>query len=150
MIELLSEVNYWHWLALGLLLLAGELLGTAGYFLWLGISALIVGALLSVLPLGWELQWVTFATLCMSTTWLWWRRQFSADKSSDADRDLNQKQKQMVGLTVVLENDIKVGSNRIKIGDTTWSAKSTQNIAIGEQVKVVSMDGIILTIEKVV
>lgn len=31
MIELLSQVNYWHWLALGLLLLCGELLGTAVY-----------------------------------------------------------------------------------------------------------------------
>ena len=44
MVELLEQMNHWHWLAFGLLLLAAELLGTAGYFLWLGISAILVGA----------------------------------------------------------------------------------------------------------
>ncbi|OJI55067.1 hypothetical protein VV1062A_02631 [Vibrio vulnificus] len=48
MIELLDGINHWHWLALGLALLAVELLGTAGYFLWLGLSALLVGLLLSL------------------------------------------------------------------------------------------------------
>lgn len=45
MVELLEQVNHWHWLAFGLALLALELIGTAGYFLWIGISAMLVGAL---------------------------------------------------------------------------------------------------------
>lgn len=48
--NLLDGITFWHWLAFGFVLLAVELLGTAGYFLWLGLSALLVGALLAVLP----------------------------------------------------------------------------------------------------
>lgn len=48
--EFFEQMNHWHWLTLGLLLLAGELLGTAGYFLWIGLSAVAVGALYAVIP----------------------------------------------------------------------------------------------------
>lgn len=69
--NLLDGITFWHWLAFGFVLLAVELLGTAGYFLWLGLSALFVGALLAVLPFGWQLQWLSFATFSLLTTWLW-------------------------------------------------------------------------------
>ena len=65
MVELLEQVNHWHWLAFGLALLALELIGTAGYFLWIGISAMLVGALLGALPLGWQMQWLSFASFSL-------------------------------------------------------------------------------------
>ena len=102
MFELLDSLNYWHWLAFGLALLAVELLGTAGYFLWLGLSALIVGLLLTLLPMSWQLQWIAFSVFSLMTTWLWWRRQFKKDSSDDLNRDLNQKQKQLIGQTLSL------------------------------------------------
>ena len=148
MIELLNSINYWHWLALGLALLACELLGTAGYFLWLGLSALIVGALLTFIPMSWQLQWVAFGVFSLTTTWLWWRKQFKADKQSDANRDLNQKQKQLIGQTVTLEEDFPAGKGRIKLGDTTWSAQSEHQISAGSTVEVTSVNGILLTIQK--
>ncbi|KJR28493.1 hypothetical protein BOO91_07520 [Vibrio navarrensis] len=148
MVELLEGMNHWHWLAFGLALLAVELLGTAGYFLWFGISALAVGLLLSLMPLGWPVQWSAFAAFSLATTWIWWRRQLKHDKQSDACRDLNQKQKQLVGQELILEEDIQVGMNRIRIADTTWSAKSTTHIPSGSKVKIVAMEGIILVLEK--
>ncbi|KOO12518.1 hypothetical protein AKJ18_23525, partial [Vibrio xuii] len=105
MVELLDSINYWHWLALGLLLLAAELLGAAGYLLWLGLSALLVGILLAVVPLSWQLQWTSFGSFSLITTWLWWRRQLTHDKQSDDQRDLNQKQKQLVGQVIKLDED---------------------------------------------
>lgn len=148
MIELLDSINHWHWLAFGLALLALELLGTAGYFLWLGLSALIVGALLTFIPMSWQLQWVSFAVFSLVTTWLWWRKQFKKDKSSDANRDLNQKHKQLIGQTVVLEEDFPTGKGRIKLGDTTWTAQSSQDLKAGSIVEVQEVNGIVLTISK--
>ncbi|EJN6827352.1 hypothetical protein ATY37_08905 [Vibrio cidicii] len=148
MVELLEGMNHWHWLALGLALLAVELLGTAGYFLWFGISALAVGLLLSLMPFAWPVQWSAFAAFSLVTTWIWWRRQLKHDKQSDASRDLNQKQKQLVGQELILEEDIQVGMNRIRIADTTWSAKSTTNMPSGSKAKIVAMEGIILVLEK--
>ncbi len=148
-ISLLDGITFWHWLALGFAMLAVELLGTAGYFLWLGISALIVGVLLSILPMSWQLQWLSFATFSLVTTWLWWRRQWKKDKQDDQARDLNQKYKQLIGRTVTIDEDFSVGLNRIHVADTTWSAQCNQVIPAGTRVKVVAVDGIILVIEPV-
>ena len=146
MIELLDQVNHWHWLAFGLLLLGLELLGTAGYFLWIGISAMIVGALLGALPLSWQMQWLSFASFSLITTWLWWRRQLKSDRKSDKAQVLNQRDKQLIGKTTRLEDDIQKGKCRIRIGDTTWSAITATDITAGTEVVVTAVDGIVLTI----
>ena len=147
MVELLEQVNHWHWLAFGLALLALELVGTAGYFLWIGISAMLVGALLGALPIGWQMQWLSFASFSLITTWLWWRRQLSNDRQSDAGRELNQREKQLVGQTIILSEDVKKGSCRIKFGDSSWSAKASQDIPSGTEIRIVALDGIVLIIE---
>ena len=149
MMEFFEQMNHWHWLTLGLLLLAGELLGTAGYFLWIGLSAVTVGILYSVIPMSWQLQWVSFSVFSLFSTWLWWRYQHKKDIKSDSTRQLNQKDKQLLGQITRLDDDVLAGNCRIKLGDTTWSAKSFENISKGTMVCVVSVDGIILTIEPV-
>ncbi len=146
MVELLEQVNHWHWLAFGLALLALELVGTAGYFLWIGISAMLVGALLGALPIGWQMQWLSFASFSLITTWLWWRRQLSSDKQSDSNRELNQREKQLVGQTARIDTDIQKGKCRIRLGDTTWSAVSSHDLKAGTEVIVTAVDGIVLKI----
>ena len=47
----------------------------------------------------------------------------------------------------MLFRSVIAGSCRIVLGDTTWSAKSLQDIAKGTLIRVVAVDGIILTIE---
>ncbi|MDQ5892952.1 MAG: inner membrane protein, partial [Pseudomonadota bacterium] len=62
-IELVMENAHWFWLSLGGLLLAAEMLGASGYMLWSGLSAVLVGLLTWVMPLGWPLQGTIFAIL---------------------------------------------------------------------------------------
>ncbi|ENM5904378.1 NfeD family protein [Vibrio mimicus] len=149
MIELLSQLNFWHWLAFGLILLAAELLGTAGYFLWLGLSALLVGMLLTVMPIGWQLQWLAFASFSLVTTWLWWRRQFNQDKKQDAERDLNQKDKQLIGRVIQITEDTPAGEFQISLGDTRWTARCEQDLEQGSRVSVIAVDGIILIVRPI-
>ncbi|ENM5726685.1 NfeD family protein [Vibrio mimicus] len=149
MIELLSQLNFWHWLAFGLILLAAELLGTAGYFLWLGLSALLVGLLLAVMPMGWQLQWLAFASFSLVTTWLWWRRQFNQDKKQDAERDLNQKDKQLLGRVIQITEDTPAGEFQISLGDTRWTARCEQDLEQGSRVSVIAVDGIILIVRPI-
>ncbi|MFG0606022.1 NfeD family protein [Vibrio mimicus] len=149
MVELLSHLNFWHWLALGLLLLAAELLGTAGYFLWLGLSALLVGLLLAVMPIGWQLQWLAFASFSLITTWLWWRRQYSQDKKQDVERDLNQKDKQLIGRVIQITEDTPAGEFQVSLGDTRWTARCEQGLTMGSRVSVIAVDGIILVVKPI-
>ena len=146
MIELMQQVTHWHWLAFGLALLCLEILGTAGYFLWLGLSALIVGALLSVLPLGWQMQWLSFASFSLITTWLWWRYQRTKDHHDDKTNTLNRRTQQLIGECVVLTEPFPEGKGRIHLGDSSWTAISEQAFAAGSRVEVYKVDGINLYI----
>ena len=146
MISLLEQMNFWHWMALGLVLLLLELLGTAGYLLWLGVSALLVGLILFVLPMSWTLQWLTFAVFSLFATWLWWRFQHKRDSVEDEARTLNQRTEQLIGQTCVLQQPLPMGQGRIQLGDTTWMAKTDKPIEAGTLVEVIAVDGITLVI----
>ncbi len=149
MIEWLAQMNHWHWLAIGLCLLAGELLGAAGYLLWLGLSALVVGMIVVFLPISWQLQWISFASISLVTTWLWWRKQLSTDREDDSRRQLNQKEKQLIGKTSVVDHDITAGQFRLKLGDTTWTAESDVALKAGDRVTVIAVDGIVVKVKPI-
>ncbi len=146
MMTLLEQMNFWHWIALGLVLLLLELLGAAGYLLWLGISAVLVGLLMIALPLSWTLQWVAFAVFSLFTTWLWWRYQHQRDIQNDKTNTLNQRGAQMIGQECVLDHAIVAGNDRMRLGDTTWSIISSRDLPAGTRVKIVSINGIVLTV----
>ena len=71
----------------------------AACFLWLGISAILIGIIFVILPISWQLQWVCFASFSLVTTWGWWRFQYKEDRQSEEKQSLNQKEKQLIGKT---------------------------------------------------
>ena len=73
MTALFEGLTHWHWLGLGFVLLAIEVLGSVGFLLWTGIAALEVGILLLIWPFGWQAQLLLFAAQSLVTTWAWWR-----------------------------------------------------------------------------
>ncbi|WP_305372073.1 NfeD family protein [Photobacterium leiognathi] len=147
MIYLLEQMNFWHWLAIGLVLLLLELLGTAGYLLWLGISAVLVSILVLMLPISWPLQWISFAVFALFTTWLWWRYQHKKDKSDASVTKLNQRDAQMIGQRSVVTEAIVAGAGRLQFGDTTWSVVTEVDLEAGQKVEVVAVEGITLVIK---
>ncbi|MCG3884183.1 NfeD family protein [Photobacterium leiognathi] len=147
MIYLLEQMNFWHWLAIGLVLLLLELLGTAGYLLWLGISAVLVSILVLMLPISWPLQWISFAVFALFTTWLWWRYQHKKDKSDASVSKLNQRGAQMIGQRSVVTEAIVAGAGRLQFGDTTWSVVTDVDLEVGQKVEVVAVEGITLVIK---
>ncbi|KJF91829.1 NfeD family protein [Photobacterium leiognathi] len=147
MIYLLEQMNFWHWLAIGLVLLLLELLGTAGYLLWLGISAVLVSILVLMLPISWPLQWISFAVFALFTTWLWWRYQHKKDKSDASVTKLNQRGAQMIGQRSVVTKAIVAGAGRLQFGDTTWSVVTEVDLEAGQKVEVVAVEGITLVIK---
>ena len=139
----------WHWFILGFVLLAFEILGTAGYLLWLGLSAILVGIIVTLIVPSTTVQFVLYAVFCIITTVFWWRYQHQKDKKSDKKRTLNNKENQLVGKEVYLENVINKGSNRLKLGDTTWTAYSDENIDLGAKIIITKLEGNVVYIKKV-
>ncbi len=62
--DLLASIEFWHWWVAAVALIIVEALAPGAVFLWLGVSAGVVGAILLVVPdLSWEYQVLIFAVL---------------------------------------------------------------------------------------
>lgn len=139
---------HWFWLSLGGVLLAAEMLGASGYLLWSGIAAILVGLLVWVFPLGWDWQGLIFALLTMVLAYLWWYRLRSLDAKRPAST-LNQRGEQLIGVRLTLEVGLINRVGRLRIGDGTWRAQATQDLAAGSRVEVYAIEGITLLIRPV-
>lgn len=148
MLELIAANPLWFWLSLGGVLLAAEMLGAGGYLLWSGVAALLVGALIWLLPaLAWEWQGVIFAVLTVVVAYLWWywlrRRPAAASGGSPV---LNQRNRQLIGTRATLTEPMHNGMGRINIGDSSWRAQAAENLPAGTEVEVVAVEGVTLVI----
>lgn len=143
----LQQINGWHWIALSLLLLVGELVGAGGYLLWTGIAAMVVGALLWIFPeLAWQLQFLMFAVGSVTSAGLWHvyllRRPLKSDNPT-----LNKRGNAYVGKTFVLTQAVKNGRGKIKIDDCNWELNG-EDCVEGESIIIIGTDGMILFFEK--
>ncbi|MGL5660892.1 MAG: NfeD family protein, partial [Aeromonas sp.] len=137
MISLLEGLTYWHWLGLGLILLACEVLGSLGFLLWTGIAALEVGLLLLVWSFGWQVQLLLFAGQSLLTTWAWWRWQHQRDSASqDAASTINERVQSYMGRELTLLDEVVEGTSRVRLDDSVWTVRCHQTLPAGSKVKV--------------
>ena len=144
--ELLRQMSAWHWLIAGGVLLALELLGAAGYLLWLGMAALCVSALQATAPQPWQTQWLLFSLLGSCVTALWWRWQRRLLKKKDPAAAINQRNQQLIGQSATLLEAVVDGHSRIRIGDTSWPVRCDTPLPAGSKVIIRQLDGIYLLV----
>ncbi|WP_108652137.1 NfeD family protein [Dongshaea marina] len=147
MLILLAQINFWHWLAFGGLLLLGELLGAAGFLFWVGLAALEIGVIMLIYPIGWEIQWLLFAIQSLVTTLLWWRYQHSKDQKAQQETTLNLRAKSCVGQQALLLMDVEAGYSRIKLEGTTWRVRCPEALKEGDLVEVTEFEGTTLAVK---
>ena len=71
------QPDFWHWWILALALIIAETLLPGTFFLWMGVSALVLGVLAWLIPtMGWEIQLMLFAVLSLVSIvgWRMWQR----------------------------------------------------------------------------
>ncbi len=140
--SLASSLGPWSWWIVGILLLAAELIAPGVFLIWIGIAAIIVGAL-SLLFWeaafwSWQLQLVLFAALSAAMA-LAGRRFYARSETSDEPL-LNRRGESLVGRTATLHEPIREGRGRIRLDDTWWPVEGP-DLAAGTRVKVVSAQG---------
>lgn len=138
----------WYWLSFGLLLIAGEALGAAGFLLGAAVAALLLGCLVLMMPsMDWHEQVLSFAVMSVFFTVVYWKRFRRFNQKTDRPQ-LNQRLLQMVGTTHVLETPVEDGVGRLKAGDTLWKVHCKQtNLPVGTRVKVTGVKGTHLVVE---
>lgn len=148
LIAALNSMDVWKWILLGVALLVLELFTGSLFLLWPAIAAIVVGLVLSVVPLGWEMQLFLFAIL--TTAGLIWgekylRPRLDNDRAADG---LNARGETMIGQTVRAIGDFDMGRGRVKVGDTEWAAKMPEgNAAAGDQLRIIEVSGASVTVE---
>ena len=149
MVEFISSIQPWHWLIVAFLFLGMEALGAGGFMLGSALAALLLAALLWLLPeLSWGTQLLYFGGLSLLLTVAYWKLFRTVNEKSDADPQLNDRAAQLIGRVVEVSETIPHGQGRIQIGDTRWKVQASETIEAGSQITVTGSEGMTLLIER--
>ena len=140
------EVEFWYWLAFGVLLVALEALIPGTILMWFGISAGVVGLVVFMLPdLAFTYQVLIFGVLSVVSVVavrVWLRRQ----PIETEDPNLNLRGQRYVGQVVVLAEPIESGVGKAKVGDSLWRVTGPDAPA-GSRMRVTGSDSATLIVE---
>jgi len=134
--ELLFEnLNYMHWLVLGLALVIIELFVWSVFLLWIGASAITVSVIYYLFPdVSIVLQTLTFVLISISTTFL--AKKYFPVKT--VDDQLHDKAKLHIGKEYRVAS-VENGIAKIQIGESLWFAKGS-DLIIGQTVKILDVE----------
>ena len=143
--------SVWSWAIIGIVLVGLELTTATFYILCFGISALLVALISSVVTLGLNAQLITFAILSVINLGLWHFR----FKGKKAEFFIGQSLDDIAGKIGVIEEEpstakLIVRFNEAVMGSRTWLTLSDDQLEVGNEVQVLSVDGNYLRVEKVV
>ncbi|MBX3578934.1 MAG: NfeD family protein [Rhizobiaceae bacterium] len=122
--RLAAELGPWNWMVLGFALLALEIVVPGFFLLWIGLAAIVTGALSLALWDAswwmWQVQVLVFLALSLVAAW-GGRKVMGSDKAPESDLPLlNLRAAQMIGRTATLTEPIRNGRGRVQLGDTMW------------------------------
>jgi len=139
----LLEPAYWNWWLLGVVLMAIEAIAPGFFFLWMGVAALLVGLLLTLLPMAWTWQVMLFAVLSVGSI-VAWRLRLRRHPTQTQDSLLNRRGHQYVGRVFTLEAPVVNGYGKVRVNDSTWKVAVDQDWPAGVKLRIVDADGVIL------
>jgi len=137
------DISWWHWMVLGLLLVAAEAASAGGfYIIFFGIGAIAVGAL-SAAGLGgpaW-LQLLMFAAISVTSLAIFRNRVLRWMQPDPQAPSVDP----IVGEVSVAVDDLPPGQvGRVELRGTVWSARNLMSSVLprGTRCKVVRVDGL--------
>jgi len=141
----LNHLQAWHWLALGALLLAIEIVSTTNYLLWPGIAALVVGVLNFLVPgLDGAFSVFLFAVLAVASSIVWHRSPYGR-RASARPNNVNARMQTYLGRRGAAAGDFVGGHGAILLDDTRWAAVTDGGDPKGgEMLQVTGADGTLL------
>lgn len=145
---MMGSFGLWGWFALGLALIALEVLVIpGGFLLWVGIAAMLMGGITALFALTWQLELIVFAILALAASVLAWKLHHGKERDSDAAEGLHDRAAQLIGRQFLLEEAISEGYGRVRIDDSLWRVAGP-DLPEGAKVTVTGVDGSTLAVRK--
>ena len=138
------DVEYWHWLVLGMILVAAEMVVPSFTLLWFGAAAVLTGLLVAIMPLSLTLQILIWTILSVLLTFLWFKylKPLSIDKTKAGLPDESILGE--TGLVIKLPNQEHRGMMRFttpKLGSEEWPIICEAELKLGDRVRVTAVSG---------
>jgi membrane protein implicated in regulation of membrane protease activity len=145
MMSWLLSLGAWNWFILAAVLLLLEVLAPGTFMLWLGLSAILVGAISLAVIWSWQAQVIAFAVFAVASIPAW--RYFARKVEKPVDRPfLNRRVEGYIGREFTLDKPIVGGIGTIHIDDTVWRVKGPDCPA-GSRVRIARAEGADLLVE---
>jgi membrane protein implicated in regulation of membrane protease activity len=136
---------YWLWLVAGLVLAGLEMLAPGVYLIWLGIAALITGALTFVIEPSVPVQVIDFVFLSLIAAFS--ARRFLGERGiPSTDPLMNRRGARLVGEIATVTQAIEHGRGRVHLGDSDWMVRGP-DLPAGAKVRIAGSDGAVLLVE---
>ena len=142
--DLFGQFGAWLWFAVAVALFILETIVPGVHFLWFGVAAGIIGALALAVPMAWTWQIILFSLISFVTVFMV-RRSGWGDNAKTDEPVLNVRGAQYIGRTVVVEEAIRNGRGRVRVGDSVWAAEG-EDAPVGARVEVTGVNGIVLVV----
>ena len=141
---LFDNLNFMHWLVLGLALIILELFLWTTFLLWIGASAITVSIVFYLIPdVGGLIQVFTFLAISVAATYL--SKKYYPIKT--VDDELNEKAKTYIGKECKVSS-MEDGVIKVQIGKSLWFAEGT-DLSVGQSVKIVGVEASTFIVEPV-
>jgi inner membrane protein len=147
MIEFFASLGVWDWFIAGGVLLVLEALAPGVFMFWLGLAAMLVGAVSMFVDWSWQAQFIAFSAFSVAMIPVW--RRLSRGVGTATDQPfLNRRAEALVGRVFTLEKPIVDGAGTVRIDDSVWRITGA-DIPAGRRVKAVRVEGTALHVELV-
>ena len=140
-----ANIAYWHWLIFGLSLALAEIMLVSFVALWFGLSAIIVGLLLWIVPFSFTVQllvWLVLSIVIVFAWFKWVSPHFKNKTFSGMSRE------RMIGQTgtVIEFNSVHEGRGTLRfpapiLGNDEWQFICTDTVDLGDRVIVREFSG---------
>ncbi len=136
----LSHLTPTVWGILALATIGVEIFFPVAVFLWIGVAAAIITALSHFLHITPTVQILIFVVLAPLITMIG-RYLVPVKLKNSHEKNINRRLDQMIGLEIVLSEDLVQGCGQAKVADSVWLVRANESLTAGTLIKVYGIDG---------
>lgn len=143
-------IQWWFWIALGLVLMAFELLVPTFFMLWIGAAALTVGLATLAFPLNPTVAILLWALFSALASFLWFKYFKSPNQTTEG-----LSKEAFVGKTGLISKEVhasvkgEIMFQSPVLGADRWPVVADETIKSGEYAKIIDVLGQVLKVERV-
>ena len=147
-----SNIAYWHWIVLGLVLSLSEILAVSFVLLWFGLGAIVVGILLWLFPLSITMQLFIWVSLSLFNVYGWFKWVSPRLKTRSLSGMARENMIGQIG-TVIEYNSVHSGRGKLRfsapvLGNDEWQFICENEVEVGCRVVVQEFSGNSLIVSK--